>query len=83
MLTETEFRRMCCDWATVDQKAAASPVGASAPQASIRVSRELEIRRRWSFAHYHQVRGAWGGVRAPEAANAERINLAIAAPIKA
>jgi hypothetical protein len=83
MLTETEFRRMCCDWVTVDQKSSCLAGGWIAPQASIRVSRELEIRRRWSFAHYHQVRGAWGGVRAPEAANAERINLAIAVPIKA
>jgi hypothetical protein len=66
MLTETEFRRMCCDWVTVDQKSSCLAGGCIAPQASIRVSRELEIRRRWSFAHYHQVRGAWGGVRAPD-----------------
>jgi hypothetical protein len=39
-VTETEFRRMCCDWVTVGQKKPASRVGASAPQASTRVGRE-------------------------------------------
>jgi hypothetical protein len=39
-VTETEFRRMCCDWVTVGQKKPASPVGVSAPQASTRVGRE-------------------------------------------